>query len=183
MRHFSARLAGTTSARTTFAAAVETVRASVAHLPQIRAAVAAVADEDVAENTARQMLENGLVKLVASFQRLAEATFRQAPVLPASGSERTFSKTWTSQRRCGKTPRGPDTKTWFRRRSWPTWCSTFSSGTCSRHRDGIVDQEYLDKSGDRTYSVGQWLVVKEPAVSRLAEVVSRLSKGLEGLAP
>src|SRR5262249_42098681 len=70
---------GHNSAQSTFGAAVRTVRDSVVALPSIRSAVEAAADVDAAENTIRQLLENGLVKLVASFQRFAEATFYALP--------------------------------------------------------------------------------------------------------
>ena len=51
------------------------------------------------------------------------------------------------------------------------------------HRDGIVDQEYIDKSSDSTYSVGQRLVVHEYAVSRLADVVAKLAGEIRKLVP
>ena len=70
---------GHNSAQSTFMAAVQTVRATVINLPSIRLAIEAAADRDAAENTVRQLLENGLVKLVASFQRFAEATFHALP--------------------------------------------------------------------------------------------------------
>jgi hypothetical protein len=44
----------------------------------------------------------------------------------------------------------------------------------------LGDQDYIDKSGDRTYSVGQKLVLKELTVQRLAELVEKLARGLAG---
>src|SRR5262249_52175456 len=70
---------GHNSAKTTFAAAVQTVRASVSSLDAIIAALMAGPADDVATDTARHLLEHGLVKLVASFQRYAEATFHSLP--------------------------------------------------------------------------------------------------------
>lgn len=46
------------------------------------------------------------------------------------------------------------------------------------HQDGAVDQDYLDKSGDRRYKLGQRLVIKPPAVLRLADIVAKLSVAL-----
>jgi hypothetical protein len=43
------------------------------------------------------------------------------------------------------------------------------------HTEGIVDQDYIVKSGDTTYAVGQRLVIREGAVSRLAELVTKLT--------
>jgi hypothetical protein len=79
LSRFPVSACGRNSAKTTFAQAVETVRASVASLDAIKAAVKAGANDDVATDTARHILENGLVKLVASFQRYAEAAFHSLP--------------------------------------------------------------------------------------------------------
>src|SRR4051794_18496217 len=46
------------------------------------------------------------------------------------------------------------------------------------HSQGIVDADYLAKSDDKTYTVGQRLVVREPAVKRLADLVEKLAAGL-----
>jgi hypothetical protein len=47
------------------------------------------------------------------------------------------------------------------------------------HVGGIVDQDYVDRSGDRTYGVGQRLVVRPAAVERLADVLGKLVAGPE----
>jgi hypothetical protein len=46
------------------------------------------------------------------------------------------------------------------------------------HREGIVDQEYIDKTHDLTYRPGQKLVIKEVAVNRLADLVQLLASRL-----
>ena len=47
------------------------------------------------------------------------------------------------------------------------------------HRQGIVDQEYIDRSGDVAYKVGQRLVVQERDVLDLVGILERLSSGLK----
>jgi len=49
------------------------------------------------------------------------------------------------------------------------------------HKEGVVDQGYLDKSNDRRYSIGQRIVVKAADVRRLAELVGRLGENLRTL--
>ena len=46
------------------------------------------------------------------------------------------------------------------------------------NREGIVDQEYIDRTQDTSYRVGQKLVVKASAVNRLADLVERLASQL-----
>ena len=49
------------------------------------------------------------------------------------------------------------------------------------HREGLVDQEYIDKSQDTTYRPGQKLIIREAAVLRLAGLVERLAAELKAL--
>ena len=38
--------------------------------------------------------------------------------------------------------------------------------------------EYIDKSGDTSYTVGQRLVIREASVLKLADLLSKLANGL-----
>lgn len=49
------------------------------------------------------------------------------------------------------------------------------------HNNGMVDQKYIDKSGDQTYVVGQRLVVKQAEVNELIELIKKLGNGLLSL--
>lgn len=46
------------------------------------------------------------------------------------------------------------------------------------HQDGIVDADYVAKSGDRRYKVGQRLVVTAAEVRRLADLAEKLAAAL-----
>ena len=46
------------------------------------------------------------------------------------------------------------------------------------HNNGLVDQKYLDKSNDMTYTVGQRIVVKETDAYTLLEIVRKLGDAL-----
>lgn len=43
------------------------------------------------------------------------------------------------------------------------------------HQQGIVDQDYIDRSGDKTYDTGQRLIIREAAVYEFADLVERLT--------
>ena len=49
------------------------------------------------------------------------------------------------------------------------------------HRQGIVDQTYIDRSGDRGYAVGQRLVIRDRDVLELVELLAKLAAGLWSL--
>lgn len=42
------------------------------------------------------------------------------------------------------------------------------------HQQGIVDNDYVTRSGDATYEVGQRLLIKESAALKFADLVERL---------
>jgi len=47
------------------------------------------------------------------------------------------------------------------------------------HKEGIVDQEYITKTNDITYSVGQRLIIREIAVRRLADLIVKIASQLK----
>ena len=46
------------------------------------------------------------------------------------------------------------------------------------HREGIVDQDYIDRTGDTRYSVGQRVIVREQMVMAMADLVTKLAASL-----
>jgi len=47
------------------------------------------------------------------------------------------------------------------------------------HKDGIVDEGYRQKTGDRQYQSGQRLVIKESDVLRFTNLVEKLATALQ----
>ena len=66
---------GKNSVLDTFFNSVETVERTIGAVDAIRDAMTGCVDENVAEDSIRHIFENGLVKIVSSFQRYAEALF------------------------------------------------------------------------------------------------------------
>lgn len=171
---------GHNSAQSTFTAAVQTVRATVTNLPNIRAAVEAAADKDAAENTVRQLLENGLVKLVASFQRFAEAAFHALPNSSTFQVRKNLFQNLNESTTFWRNATGKGYEEFLDPPEMADLHLFFQQRHLLAHREDLVDQEYLDKSGDRSYTVGQKLVIKDASVLRLAELVEKLAHGLTG---
>jgi len=159
---------GHNSATTTFDSAIQTVRASVAGLCTIRDAVKAVADEDVAQDTGRQILENGLVKLVASFQRFAEATFHKLPTAGNFKVRKNLFQNLNESSALWRSSTGKGYEDLIDASEMSELSVFFQQRHLLAHREGIVDQEYIDKSRDPAYKVGQKLIIKDQAVDRLA---------------
>ena len=46
------------------------------------------------------------------------------------------------------------------------------------HTGGIVDQDYIARSGDTSYAIGQRIVVRDSAVRELLNVLRKLADGM-----
>jgi hypothetical protein len=142
-------------------------------LPGIRAAIA---DKDVAETTARQAVEAGLQNAVTSFQRYAEtlyARFRAAPKARRNAFQNITdgSGLWHSASH----------------RHYADYLTTAEMSDMTRlfqqrhllaHTGGIVDQDYIARSRDANYTVGQRIVVTEGAVRDLLAILLKLTDGM-----
>lgn len=166
---------GHNSALTTFQASVETVRKTmqlVAQLPEM------MDDKDAAVDMARQFAEDTLVRLWSSFQRFAEAAYQthpeyEKPRRNAFQSLEESDRLWRHaiQRTYGDMLTNDEHRDLMK---------LVQQRHVLAHKDGLIDQEYVEKSDDHAYRVGQRLVVKPSAVLRLAEIVVKLSMELRG---
>jgi hypothetical protein len=169
---------GHNSALTTFLTAVDTVEASISNLGKIREAVEAAADGDTATNTVRQILENSLVRLVASFQRFVEASFQRLPNASSFKVRKNLFQNLSESTTLWKNATGKGYEDVLTPIEMADLTLYFQQRHILAHKEGIVDQSYIDNSGDRSYSVGQRLVTKENTVLRLAVVLRKLAQSL-----
>ncbi len=164
---------GHNSARTTFAGALATVR-SLMDLADRMPTV--VEDRDAAADAARHLAENSLVRVWSSFQRFAEtiykATSNTSPPRRNAFQNLEISDTlwkgsigWTYADMLDKTEHRELVR-------------LVQARHVLAHQDGIVDADYVAKSGDRRYRVGQRLVITAAEVRRLADLTEKLAGAL-----
>ena len=172
---------GHNSAATTFAAAVQTLRVSVSNLEHIQGALRVAVSEDAAADTGRQLLENGLVKLVASFQRYAEAVFHKHPTASTHRVRKNLFQNLAESSALWRAATDKGYEDFLDCDEHDELNMFFQQRHLLAHKEGLVDEEYLTKSGDTAYRVGQKLQIKEPSVLRLADLVERLAASLNGI--
>lgn len=157
-----------------FSRTLDTIRASIDAIPQVRAAFGD--DRDAAENTVRTMIESGLGNGVMAFQRYAEALYLTKPdVSPprrnafqnlSAGSmlwEEAFGVSFESHL-------GADPLARLNR--------YFQQRHLLAHKDGIVDDDYIQRSGDTSYTAGQRIVVKGDSVRECVDLIENLARAL-----
>jgi hypothetical protein len=147
----------------------------------IRDSVAGVSGDDLAYDTVRLLLENSLGTLTGAFQRVAEALFAS---LPNAGSFKLRKNVFQSLTESSTLWRNATGKGYdnllFPSELTDLEC-LFQKRHVVTHCNGIVDQDYIEKSGDKTYTVGQRLVIDEVTVLRLVELTSKLAAELKKL--
>ncbi len=163
---------GHSSAVRMFKDALAKIEAKVEHLDRVVQAVAEV-DKDAAELTRRSLLESGILDAVVAFQRVMEELYRVHPNAVKKIRQNAFqrlddgSKLWQSA-------------------GQQTYCEILSESELGRlkgyfqrrhllaHKEGIVDQHYLERSEESTYALGQRIVVRPEHVAELVALVRKL---------
>jgi uncharacterized protein YbaR (Trm112 family) len=170
---------GYNSAITTFDNSVETVLKTIYSVEEIRAVVRKSFDADTAEDSARQIIESSFCKLVSSFERFTEATFA---LLPNAAQFNLRKNVFQNL--------GESSKLWYQATSkgYEDMLTTSELADLNRlfqqrhlltHEEGMVDKEYITRTNDMTYSVGQRLIIRETSVRQLADLIVKLASQLK----
>lgn len=166
---------GYNSASNVFDNSMETITKMVQSLDEMKATLTAQFGRDTAETMCRSMLENSFGQVVSAFQKFAQCRFKEISSVEKRVND--FQRVDTgSQYFRDETGNGYDAflspdeidrmKLYFQRRH------------IIEHNTGIVDQQYIDKSGDTDYSVGQRIVVKTSEALDLTAIIKKLASGL-----
>lgn len=166
------------SAILTFSKTIETTRKIVAQAPSIRTTLAKEFDDDLAQDSVRITLEDSLVRLVGAFQQYADALFDMLPNCDSYKHRKNIFQNLTESSALWRSAVGKGYENILLASELENLESLFQRRHLIAHRNGIVDQEYLDKSKDRTYSIGQRLVVQDTDILRLADLLSKLAEEL-----
>jgi hypothetical protein len=148
---------GHNSVTSTFAAMVQAVRKSVEHLGRIEEVLCAAESQDAATDAVRQILENGLVKLVAAFQRLAEVLFAKLPNTSAHRPRKNLFQNLPESSAHWRSATGKGYEDVLPVADYRELLVFFQQRHLLAHKEGLVDDDYVRKSGDTTYKAGQKL--------------------------
>ena len=160
----------------TFSDALDRIRASVGVGDKIEAAF----ERDLAAQVMRSLLEGALEDLVTAFQRVAESWYERltssVPPRNAFQNLKRGGELWERATGCAY-------ETLVSQSDLERLRVYFQRRHVLAHRDGIVDEDYVNQSGDATYQVGQKLVVKRADAEEMAQCVERLATAMRALLP
>jgi len=174
---------GHNSAASAFHANVETVCKTLTAIPEIRRAVTEKLGKDGAEDSVRQICENCLVKLVSAFQHFAEALYEALPSQAKPKARRNVFQNLSESSELWRCAIGHGYDDMLSASELSALERFFQQRHLLVHNDGIVDQLYLDRSGNLSYSAGQRLVIRGDRVEVLADLVTRLATQLRRYTP
>jgi len=163
---------GYSSAIRVFEDAMKKIRAKISNLDSIRKVVSEISKDD-AELTCRSLVESCLSDGVVAFQRACEQLYSQHPSAKLKLKANVFqrldegSELWKEL--AGKTyvdlvgdEELNRLNLYFQRRH------------LLLHKEGIVDDKYIKKSGDVSYQVGQRIVVKENDILDMVQILIKM---------
>jgi len=163
---------GHSSAVRVFNDALAKIEAKVEHLDRVVGAVAQV-DKDAAELTRRSLLESGISDAVVAFQRVMEELYRGHPKSNDKIKPNTFqrldagSDLWQAVGAEGYA----DVLSASELRRLHIY---FHRRHLLAHREGIIDEQYIERTGDTRYALGQRIVVRPGHVIELVALVRKL---------
>ncbi|MBY3087988.1 hypothetical protein HFO63_25135 [Rhizobium laguerreae] len=162
---------GENSASHTFEQTLTTIRAAA----QVGDTLRGTLDADQAETIARSLLEKGMQDTVMSFQRLCEQLYDRPE--------------WPKARRNAFQNLDAGSELWgqalgvrYDQLLTATEMSSavryFQQRHLLAHQQGIVDADYVSRSGDGTYAPGQRLIIKPAAVLNFVDIIEKLGREL-----
>ncbi|HNU72866.1 MAG TPA: hypothetical protein PKL48_14280 [Thermodesulfobacteriota bacterium] len=167
---------GHNSARTALLETLTTIR----RLPEVRAALEAALDRDSVRNAFRLIVEENMGKLVATFQRFAEASFEALPNAGNFNPRRNLFQNLPQSSNLWQQAIGVRYEFMVTSSEWNELQRYFQQRHILAHKDGLVDDDYLKKTSDQQYQSGQRLIIKETDVMRFTDLVEKLANALQG---
>jgi len=165
---------GHNSVERDFQSAVESVGKMLDSLEVVRATLIEHQGKDMASDTIRQMLETSLGKLTGSLQRYMEALFNRTAKGKGIRQRPNVFQSMAASSDLWQTAGYKRYEEFLDSQQWYDLNRFFQQRHLLFHCDGIVDQRYIEKTGDTSYTVGQRLVISPNSVLALAKTIKIL---------
>ena len=161
-----------------FATSLETTKLTVESIPVLRQMMGNLSGPDAAADMVRHLLEEGLCKVVACFQKYAEVSFAEWPDAGAFRVRPNLFQSLSESDRLWRSATTVGYKDILTDAEYQRLVTYFQQRHVLEHQDGFVDQVYIDRSLDRRFNVGQRLVVTEDSVLNLVAIIEKLAHGI-----
>ncbi len=172
---------GHNSSLSVFGYTLDTVQKTLEAIPTIRQAFGD--DKDSAENAIRLVVEQSFGKLVGAFEHYSEAVFEMVPTAPTAKVKRGSFQRLTEASQLWREAVNVGYNDILSQTEFTALLSLFQKRHLLIHTDGIVDADYLQKSGDTQYAIGQRIVVLAVHAMELLILLKKLGAALKAFLP
>jgi uncharacterized Zn finger protein (UPF0148 family) len=163
---------GHNSAEKTFDDSIKKVETKIKNIEIIRKTLSEF-NKDEAEITCRSLIESGLGDCVVAFQRFCEVAYKKYPQSKEKIPFNAFQKLNVGND-FWKEIFNEGYENWLNENEYNRLNILFQRRHLLAHCEGIVDERYVQKSGDIKYKIGQRIIVKENDVSELVVLIKKL---------
>lgn len=169
---------GHNSAVSAFDESMDSVEKMLASLSEMKHMLTASYGRDKAETMCRGLLESSIGDIVSAFQKFAACHYDK---LTGKTSRINDFQIVEKGSQLFKDITGKGYEEWLSEKELHEMNMLFQRRDLIEHNNGMVDQRYIDKSGDSSYVVGQRLVVKESDALTLLAIIKKLGTGLSSI--
>jgi uncharacterized Zn finger protein (UPF0148 family) len=162
---------GHNSAEETFGFSMLKIENKLKNISVIQEAVEAIS-KDEAATTCRSLIETSLNECVVAFQRFCEVSYSNKA--PSKKIKFNAFQNLDIGGEYWKELLSESYSDWLSPIEFEEVNILFQKRHLISHTEGIIDQKYLDKSGDKVYNVGQRIVVKEKDIIKLITLVKKI---------
>ena len=166
---------GHNSAVSAFNESTDSIEKMLKSLPEMKQLLTESYGRDKAETMCRGLLESSLGDIVSAFQKFASCHYDK---LMGEISRVNDFQIIEKGSQLFKDAAGKGYEEWLSDQELHDMNMLFQRRHLIEHNNGMVDQKYVDKSGDHSYVIGQRLVVKENDAYALLAIIKKLAKGL-----
>lgn len=166
-----------------FDASIKTINDTLDALPAIAKTLSDELDADAAKNAERQFIENAVEDLATVLQRVCGSLFAELPNESSFNRDANLFQRLDQASNLWRQASGTGYDDILTPADWAALKRMMQQRHMFGHKQGIVDQQYIDRSGDSTYVPGQRLVVNPWEVRNVTQIVSDLVEGLRRLVP
>ena len=157
---------------------MDSVEKMLASLFEMKQMLTTSYGRDKAETMCRGLLESSVGDIVSAFQKFASCHYDK---LTGKTSRVNDFQIVDKGSQLFKDATGKGYDEWLSVDELKDMNLLFQRRHLIEHNNGMVDQKYIDKSGDNSYAVGQRLVVKGSDPLTLLAIIKKLGKGLVSL--
>lgn len=162
---------GNNSAKQTFFNTINKVNAKMTNLEKIRITISGYS-KDEASRTCASLIESSIPDLVVAMQRLCECVYPQ--IEGAKQVKKNVFQRLDEGNKLWEELVGKGYIDWIGPSDYELLKKCFQQRHVLQHKDGIVDFDYINKSGDCSYKEGQHLIIKKADIIIFANIVTNI---------